>query len=413
MQILYERCAGLDVHKKTVVACVLLTATTGKVSRQVRTFATTTANLLALADWLGSQGVTHVAMESTGVYWRPIFNVLEGSFEVILVNAQHMKAVPGHKTDIKDSEWIADLLRHGLLQASFIPPKPIRDLRDLVRYRKTLVQQRADEINRLQKVLETANIKLTSVASDVMGKSGRDMVEALLAGVSDADTLAELARGRLRAKLPQLREALEGRVDATHRLLLRHILDHITYLEGEVEKLFTEIATLLDPYERQLTVLTSIVGIGRTSAAAILGEIGTDMSRFPSHKHLASWAGVAPGNKQSGGKRHKAPTNKGNRSLRATLAECVWVISHTKENYLSAQYHRLARRIGKKRAIVAVSHSLLIIIYHLLRDDQEYHDLGPHFFETLDTTRQRDTAIRRLQALGYKVTVQEITEVSA
>jgi len=413
MQILYERCAGLDVHKKTVVACVLLTATTGKVSRQVRTFATTTANLLALADWLGSHGVTHVAMESTGVYWRPIFNVLEGSFEVILVNAQHMKAVPGHKTDIKDSEWIADLLRHGLLQASFIPPKPIRDLRDLVRYRKTLVQQRADEINRLQKVLETANIKLTSVASDVMGKSGRDMVEALLAGVSDADTLAELARGRLRAKLPQLREALEGRVDATHRLLLRHILDHITYLEGEVEKLFTEIATLLDPYERQLTVLTSIVGIGRTSAAAILGEIGTDMSRFPSHKHLASWAGVAPGNKQSGGKRHKAPTNKGNRHVRAILAECVWVISHTKENYLSAQYHRLARRIGKKRAIVAVSHSLLIIIYHLLRDDQEYHDLGPHFFETLDTTRQRDTAIRRLQALGYKVTVQEITEVSA
>jgi len=275
------------------------------------------------------------------------------------------------------------------------------------------VQQRADEINRLQKVLETANIKLTSVASDVMGKSGRDMVEALLAGVSDADTLAELARGRLRAKLPQLREALDGRVDATHRLLLRHILDHITYLEGEVEKLFTEIETLLDPYERQITVLTSILGVGRTSAVAILGEIGTDMRRFRSHKHFASWAGVAPGNKQSGGKRLKAPTNKGNRHLRAMLAECVWVISHTKENYLSAQYHRLARRIGKKRAIVAVSHSLLIIIYHLLRDDQEYHDLGPHFFETLDTTRQRDTAIRRLQALGYQVTVQEITEVSA
>lgn len=275
------------------------------------------------------------------------------------------------------------------------------------------MQQRADEINRLQKVLETANIKLTSVASDVMGKSGRDMVEALLAGVSDADTLAELARGRLRAKLPQLREALDGRVDATHRLLLRHILDHITYLEGEVEKLFTEIETLLDPYERQITVLTSILGVGRTSAVAILGEIGTDMRRFRSHKHFASWAGVAPGNKQSGGKRLKAPTNKGNRHLRAMLAECVWVISHTKENYLSAQYHRLARRIGKKRAIVAVSHSLLIIIYHLLRDDQEYHDLGPHFFETLDTTRQRDTAIRRLQALGYQVTVQEITEVSA
>lgn len=413
MQVLYDHCCGLDVHKKTVVACVMLTAATGKVSQEGRTFATTTAGLLALADWLTQQQVTHVAMESTGVFWRPVFNILEGSFEVILVNAQHMKAVPGHKTDIKDSQWLADLLRHGLLKASFIPPKPIRDLRDLVRYRKTLVQQRADEINRLQKVLETANIKLTSVASDVLGKSGRDMLEAMLAGVSDADTLAELARGRLRAKLPQLREALEGRVDGTHRLLLRHLLDHITYLEGEVEKLFSEIETVLDPYERQLTLLTGVVGIGRTAAVAILGEIGTDMSRFPSHKHLASWAGVAPGNKQSGGKRLKAPTNKGNRHLRAVLAECVWVISHTKENYLSAQFHRLARRIGKKRAIVAVSHSLLVIIYHLLRDDQEYHDLGPHFFETLDTTRQRDTAVRRLQALGYKVTIEERMEVTA
>src|SRR5487761_1118659 len=222
MQILYERCCGLDVHKQTVVACVTLTAASGKASREVRTFATTTAGLLALCDWLASQQVTQVAMESTGIYWRPVFNVLEGSCEVMLVNAQHMKAVPGHKTDIKDSEWIADLLRHGLLQASFIPPKPIRDLRDLVRYRKTLVQQRADEINRVQKVLETANIKLSSVASDVLGKSGRAMIEALLAGQSDVETLAELARGRLRTKLPQLREALEGRVDATHRILLRH-----------------------------------------------------------------------------------------------------------------------------------------------------------------------------------------------
>lgn len=413
LTVLYARCAGLDVHKKTVVACVLLTALSGKISREVRTFATTTASLLALAQWLSSQGVTHVAMESTGIYWRPVFNILEGHCEVILVNAQHMKAVPGHKTDIKDSEWIADLLRHGLLKASFIPPKPIRDLRDVLRSRKTLVQQRAQAINRVQKVLETANIKLSSVASDVLGKSGRDMLEALLAGVSDADTLAELARRRLRAKLPALREALDGRVEATHRLLLRHQLDLIDFLQGEVDTLSAEIDQLLVPYEEQLARLMQIPGIGRMAAASILAEIGTDMRCFPSAKHLASWAGVAPGNKQSGGKRLRASTNKGNTHVRAVLAEVVWVISHTKDNYLSAQYHRLARRIGATRAIVAVSHSLLVIIYHLLRTNQDYHDLGPHYFETLDTTRQRDTAVRRLEALGYKVTLHETKEGSA
>ncbi len=413
LSVLYARCCGLDVHKKTVVACLLLTAASGRVSREVRTFATTTAGLLALADWLSRQEVTHVAMESTGIYWRPVFNLLEGSVQVILVNAQHMRAVPGHKTDVKDSEWLADLLRHGLLTASFIPPKPIRDLRDLVRFRKNVVQQRSQSINRVQKVLETANIKLASVASDVLGKSGRAMLEGLLAGVSDAETLAELARGRLRAKLPALREALEGRVEATHRTLLRHLLDHISFLEGELERLHGEIDALLPAYEQQLARLMQIPGIGRSAASAILAEIGTDMSRFPSAKHLASWAGVAPGNKQSGGKRLRAATNKGNTHLRAVLAEVVWVISHTKDNYLSAQYHRLARRIGAKRAIVAVSHSLLVIIYHLLRDAQDYHDLGPHFFQTLDTTRQRDTAVRRLEVLGFKVTLEQRKEMDA
>ncbi|MFL5591228.1 MAG: IS110 family transposase [Ktedonobacteraceae bacterium] len=400
MSVLYPQCAGLDVHKETVVACVMLTRSSGKVSHEVRTFATTTVGLQTMAEWLASQGVTHVAMERTGLYWRPVFNILEGRFEVILVNAQHMKAVPGHKTDIKDSEWLADLLRHGLLAASFIPPKPIRDLRDLVRHRKTLVQQRSQAINRVQKVLETANIKLSWVASDVLGKSGRDMLDALLAGISDAEALADLARGRLRAKLPALREALDGRVEATHRVLLGQLLDVIDLLQGQIDTISTEIDALLLPHEKRLERLMQIPGIGPLAAAAILAEMGTDMRCFPSAKHLSSWAGVAPGNKQSGGKRLKAHTNKGNTHLRAVLAEVVWVISHTRNNYLSAQYHRLAHRLGKKRAIVAVSHSLLTIIYHMLLDNQDYHELGFHYFETLDTTRQRDTAVRRLQALG-------------
>lgn len=411
--VLYQRCAGLDVHKETVVACLMITSSNGKVSKEVRTFATTTAGLLALADWLKSQDVTHVAMESTGVYWRPVLTILEDSFQVILVNAQHMKAVPGRKTDVKDCQWIADLLRHGLLAASFIPPKAIRDLRDLVRSRKSLVQQRAQAINRVQKVLETANIKLSCVASDVLGKSGRDMLDALSAGISDAETLADLARGRLRSKLPALREALDGRVDATHRVLLRHLLDLVDFLQGKIEQMSVDIDEYLRPYEPLIVRLMQIPGIGRIAAATILAEIGTDMSRFPTASHLASWAGVAPGNRQSGGKRLRAKTNKGDKHLRAVLAEAVWVISHTKENYLSAQYHRLARRIGKKRAIVAVSHSVLTIVYHMLRTDQDYHDLGPHFFDTLDTTRQRDSAVRRLQALGYKVTLEDMQEVSA
>src|SRR5437016_3144295 len=266
LQVWYERCCGLDIHKKSVVACLLLTATSGKARREIRTFATTTAGLGSLADWLASQEVTHVAMESTGIFWRPVFNVLEGRFQVILVNAQHMKAVPGHKTDVKDSEWIADLLRHGLLSASFIPPKAIRDLRDLLRARKTLVRQRAQAITRVQKVLETANIKLSSVASDVLGKSGRNMIEAMLASVSDAESLAELARGRLRKKLPALREALEGRVEATHRVLLRQLLEQIDFLQAQIDRLSVDIDQLLQPYEPLLARLVQITGMGRLTA---------------------------------------------------------------------------------------------------------------------------------------------------
>ncbi|MFL5627575.1 MAG: IS110 family transposase [Ktedonobacteraceae bacterium] len=292
MRVIYERCCGLDVHKKIVVACILLTQPNGQVQKVVRTFATTTAGLLTLADWLSSLQVTYVAMESTGIFWRPVFNVLEQDHSIILVNAQHMKAVPGRKTDVKDSEWLADLLRHGLLKASFIPTKPTRDLRDLVRYRKTLVYERAQEVNRLQKVLETANIKLASVVSDVLGKSGRSMLAALIEGVSDAEALAKLARGSLRSQLPQLQEALQGQVELHHRVLLQHLFAHITFLEDTIQRLQYDIEQRLSPFEEAMQLLLSIPGIQAITAAAILGEIGSDMSRFPSAKHLASWAGV-------------------------------------------------------------------------------------------------------------------------
>jgi transposase len=291
--------------------------------------------------------------------------------------------------------------------ASFIPPQPIRDLRDLVRYRKTLVYERSQEVNRLHKLLETANIKLTSVLTDVMGKSGRAMLEALLQGVSDPEALAELARGSLRGKLPQLREALEGRVDSHHRVLLHHLLEHIAFLERSLHELTGEIDQRLSPYEKAIDRIVQIPGLQRLTVSAILAEIGDDMTRFPSDRHISSWAGVAPANKQSGGKRMPAPTTKGNTRLRAALAEAVWAISHTKDNYLSAQYHRLARRIGKKKAIVAVSHSLLVIIYHMLRDQTDYRDLGSTYFETLDKERLRSSAVRRLESLGYTVTLKE------
>jgi transposase len=411
MQVLYEHCAGLDVHKKTVVACVMHSPAHEPMHWQVRTFASTTAGLLALGDWLRSQQVSHVAMESTGVYWRPVFNILEALCTIILVNAQHIKAVPGHKTDVKDSQWLADLLRHGLLKASFIPPKPIRDLRDLTRYRKSLVYEHNRQSNRLHKLLETATIKLTSVVSDVLGKSARDMLDGLRQGVSDPEVLAELARGRLRGKLPQLREALEGRVEPHHRSLLRHLLTHLDFLERRVEEVEREMETYLSPYEAEIELLLSIVGIGRITAATILGEIGADMSVFPSANQLASWAGVAPGNRQSGGKRLKAKTTKGNAHLRAALAEVVWAISHTRDNYLCAQYHRLARRIGQAKAIVAVSHSLLVIIYHVLRDKKPYRDLGADYFETRNKEWACRSAVQRLEALGYSVTLQAREEV--
>ena len=405
MQVLYERCAAIDVHQKTAVTTILVSQPDGSPQKQTRTFATMTSDLLALEEWLRGLGITVVAMESTGVYWHPIFNILEEGRTIILVNAQHMKAVPGRKTDVKDSEWLADLLRHGLLKASFIPPKPIRELRDLTRYRKTLVQERSQEVNRLQKLLEGANIKLAAVATDVLGKSGRDMVEAVIGGEQDAEALAALARGRLRAKLPDLRKALEGRVQPHHRFLLQRILAHIDFLEQSIAQVEQEIEQHLRPFEEALELVQSITGLQATTAAGILAEIGIDMTRFPSDKHLASWAGVCPGNKQSAGKRLSGKTTAGNTHLRALLGEAAWAAARTQGTYLSAYYHRIARRRGKKKAIVALEHKLLVIIYHVLLTKKPYSDLGADYFDQLEKTRLERHHIRRLEQLGYTVTI--------
>lgn len=403
MDVVHERCCGLDVHKKTVVACVLVTEADGTLQKKVRTFSTMTAGLMALGDWLTVLRIEQVAMESTGIYWRPVFALLEEGRTITLANPQHMRAVPGRKTDIKDAEWIGDLLRHGLLRASFIPPAPIRELRELTRYRKTLISQRTQEVNRLHKVLETANIKLAVVATDVLGMSGRRMLDAMLGGEQDADVLASLAYGRLRAKLPQLRQALEGRLTAHHRILIKRILAHLDFLEESLAELQTEIDRALLPLQHAVQLLQTIPGVGATAAAAIVAEIGTDMSRFPSAKHLASWAGVCPGNRQSGGKRLSGKPTGGDTWLKGILGEVAWAIARSRGNYLSAQYHRIARRRGKLKAAMAVAHSVVVIAYHLLKDKQPYRDLGVDYFDKLDIERIRRHHVNRLTALGYDV----------
>jgi transposase len=396
---------SVDVHKKTVVACVLVTAPDGTVQRTVRSFGTMTADLLALDEWLRRLEVTQVAMESSGVYWRPVYNLLEEGRTLTLVNASHMKAVPGRKTDVKDSEWIADLLRHGLLRASFIPPQPIRELRELTRYRKTLVAQRSAEVNRVQKLLEGANIKLGDVASDVLGVSGRAMLLAISEGSTDAEALADLARGRLRAKLPQLRQTLDGRIRPEQRFVLSQLLAHVEFIEEALHEIVAEIERVLAPMAAAITRLQTIPGIGANAAAAIVAEIGTDMSVFPSPKHLASWTGVCPGNHQSAGKRLSGKSTQGNKWLRAILGEVVCAIERTKNNYLQAQLSRLTRRIGKQKARVAVAHSVLTVIYHMLKEGRDYADLGGDYFDKLDRTRIERQHVRRLEQLGYIVTL--------
>ncbi len=401
MEVIYERCCGLDIHKKSMTACVLVPG-----RKEIRSFGTMTEDVLHLSDWLTEQGVTHVAMESTGVYWKPIWNLLEGSFELLLVNAQHIKAVPGRKTDVRDSEWIADLLRHGLLRGSFVPERAQRELRELIRYRTSLIRERNSEVNRVQKTLEGANIKLGSVATDVMGKSSRQMLDALVAGLMDAAGMAELAKGKLRAKLPELEKALEGRVGEHQRFMLARQLAHIDFLNETIEQLDEEIQERMRPFEEQIERLDEIPGVGRRTAEVVVAEVGVDMERFPTERHLASWAGMCPGNHESAGKRQKGTTRKGNPWLRAALIEAAHAAGRKKDSYLSAQYRRLMTRRGKKKAAVAVGHSILVIAYSLLSRDTSYQDLGGEYFDERDRQAVEQRLIHRLEGMGYKVTLQ-------
>ena len=409
MQVVHEVCCGLDVHKKSVTACVLWAS--GR-RRQTRAFGTFTRELLELGDWLRACGVTHVAMESTGVYWKPVWNLLEGQFEVLLVNAQHIKAVPGRKTDQKDSEWIADLLQHGLLRASFVPPSPIRELRDLTRYRASLAQEINRIANRIQKVLEDANIKLASVATDTLGASGRAMLEAMIQGEQDSQRLAEMAQGKLRNKIPELQEALQGRVSRHHRFLLRELLDHLYFVESKMQRIEQEVAERLGPFQSEVARLCTIPGVDRVTAWGLLAEIGLSMKQFPDAQHLASWAGLCPGSHESAGKRKSGKIRKGSLWLRRCLCQGAWAVSTKKNNYLSALYRRLAARRGSKRATIAVAHKLLVIAYHILRDGTCYSDLGADYFDRLNPEGLRRRLTKRLEGLGFKVTLEPLAQVA-
>jgi transposase len=408
LEVIYERCCGLDVHKKSVVACLIVAGAGGEPKKEIRTFGTMTEDLLELSDWLAAAGCTHVAMESTGVYWKPLYNLLEAAFMPLLVNARHIKTVPGRKTDVKDCEWIADLLRHGLLRGSFVPERAQRELRELTRYRTALVRERAAEVNRLQKTLEGANIKLASVATDIMGKSGRQMLKALIEGSTDTSAMAQLAKGKLRAKIPQLERALRGCCAAHQHFLIAQQLAHIDFLEETIERLSTEVAERVSPSEEAIERLETIPGVGRRTAEAMLAEIGSDMSRFPTAEHLASWAGMCPGNNDSGGKRRSGQTNKGNPWLRAALVEAAQAAGRTKDTYLSAQYRRLTSRRGKKRAAVAVGHTILVIAYYLLQRSCGYEELGSDYFDKRDRQAVERRLVRRLEGLGYKVSLDPV-----
>lgn len=406
MQVLYERCCGLDVHKKTVVACLRTPGPRRRRRGEIRTFGTTTPELLRLADWLTESGCSHVAMESTGVYWKPIFNILEGLCEVLLVNAYHVKVVPGRKTDVRDCEWLAELLECGLLRGSFIPEAPIRELRDLTRYRKTLIRSRASEANRIQKLLETANIKLASVATDVLGASGRAMLKALVGGQRDPQQLAEMAKGTLRAKRGELVDALYGRFNDHHAFLLKQLLAHVEHLDAAIDECSARIEEAMRPFSQAAIQLQTITGVARRTAESLVAEMGVDMSRFPSSAHLASWAAICPGNNESAGKRKSGRMRKGNVWLKSALIEAAWAASHQRGTYLGALFTGVARRRGAKRAIVAVAHAILVAAWHVLAKNEPYRELGPRHFDGLAKDRLKRHYVRRLQDLGFQVTVQ-------
>src|SRR5262249_23554058 len=406
MERLIDRGCGVDVHRETVAACVRVPGLRGTREQQVRTFGTTAAELLALRDWLEAHGVTDVAMESTGVYWKPIYYVLEEHFTCLLVNAAHIKQVPGRKTDVKDCTWIAQCLEHGLLRGSFVPPAPIRELPDLTRYRKVLIQDRTREANRLHKFLEDAGIKLASVATDVLRVSGRAMLEALVHGTTDPEVLAELARGKLRAKLPALRQALAGRFRPHHAFLVSQLLAHVDYLDDTIATLSERVEAVIAPFAEEVARLDTIHGVARRTAEVLIAELGVDMSQFPTERHLASWAGLCPGNNESAGKHKSGQTRRGNRWLRATLVEAALAAIRKPNSAFAARYRRVMRHRGHKKAVIAVAHAMLVTAYHLLARQTAYHELGADYFDHRHAERVTRRAIESLERQGYLVTLE-------
>jgi transposase len=412
METIYRCCAGLDVHKRHVEVNVRRLDEGGQLHSETRRYGTFTRELFEMSDWLWEEGVTHVAMESTGVFWKPIYNILEGRFEVLLVNAAHVKQVPGRKTDVADCQWLAQLLQYGLLKGSLVPSCELRQLRDLTRQRAQLVSEKTRVANRIHKVLEDANIKLASVATDILGVSGRAMIEEIIAGEDDSIKLASHARRRLKNKTPELTLALEGHVNEHHRFMLGLLWQHLSQLESLIERLEQKIDEQMAPFEPALELIDEIPGIDRRVAQSIIAEIGTDMSPFPTDMHLSSWAGMCPGNNESAGKRKSGKTTKGSRWLRQSLVQAAWAASHAKGSYFAAQYSRLARRRGRKRALVAVGHSMLVTIYYMLKHSMPYQDLGADYFDKRNQQYLTNQLVKRLEALGHKVTLEPQKEAA-